>query len=148
VALTTHPPSSAVVKEKLGLYLNSPYKLRGLFKGELYLYLYYFINTRTDFAVFGQKAVLCTRKLALRVMFATFCIVKFPVSLFGEPSSIPIQSIRNFWCTKWPWGKFFSENFRVTMPGSLDKCPVLVRACCSYWKDKWPLGNLPQSSAF
>jgi hypothetical protein len=33
------PPSSAVVKEKVGLYLYFPHELRGLFKGELCLYV-------------------------------------------------------------------------------------------------------------
>ena len=37
-----HPtPSSAKVKERVELYLYSPLRLRGLFYGELYLYLYF-----------------------------------------------------------------------------------------------------------
>jgi len=39
VALTTHPPSSAVVKERVELYLYSPYGLSWPVLGELYLYL-------------------------------------------------------------------------------------------------------------
>ena len=34
-------PSSAEVKERVELYLNSPLGLRGLFQGEPYLYLYF-----------------------------------------------------------------------------------------------------------
>jgi hypothetical protein len=36
------PPYSAKVNDKVELYFYPPLSLRGLFKGELYFYLYYF----------------------------------------------------------------------------------------------------------
>jgi hypothetical protein len=47
-----------------------------------------------------------------------------PATQHGSPSSLPGQSMWDFWWTKWHWGKFISEYFGfplwiITLPSSI-----------------------------
>jgi hypothetical protein len=42
----------------------------------------------------------------------------------GGPSSIPAQSMRDLWWTKWHWDRFFPEYFGFSLSVSFHRCYV------------------------
>ena len=76
MALTTHPPSNAVGKERVELYLYSPLGLRGLLQGELLSTL--------------NSVLQCLTAIIIHLVHAT------PPPPVGEPSVLQGKDYKSY----------------------------------------------------